>query len=102
MKWIPCQFKEVSWWGEIVCESSCWHTVASPFNFLPYTKKFDEEISSELLIQYLGEEVDIGNQGTLENDWHVGCVEEFDWVWLMVSSYFLTGHGEFNSESLRK
>jgi hypothetical protein len=56
---------------------------------LPLSKKSNDEVSSELSSQDLGEEVDVGNESGLEDDWDVGGVEKFDWIWLSETSHLL-------------
>jgi hypothetical protein len=48
----------------------------------------------------LGEEVDVGNESSLEDDWNVGSVEKFDWVWLSETSHLFAAQRKFNSEAL--
>ena len=47
---------------------------------LPFSKETDEQISLELSVKYLREEVKVGNKGGLENDWDVRGIEELDGV----------------------
>lgn len=80
MEWVLGQFDEISGWREVVCEASSGNAVPGSFYFLPCTEKLDEEVASEFLIENLREEVDIGDEGALKNDGHVGGVEKLDWV----------------------
>ena len=54
---------------------------------LPFSKEGDDEVSSKLSSQDLGEEVDVGNESTLEDDGDVGSVKELDGVWLSETSH---------------
>ena len=54
---------------------------------LPFSKKSYDEVSSELSSQDLGEEVDVRDESSLQDDWNVGGVEQLDWVWLSESSH---------------
>ena len=67
---------------------------------LPLSEETNNEVASELSSQDLGEEIDVGNEGTLENDWNVGSVEEFDWVWLSETSHLSAAQAQLDSESL--
>ena len=67
---------------------------------LPLSEKSNDEVSSELSSQDLGEEVDVGNESGLKDDWDVRGVEKFDWIWLSETSHFLAAQRKFNSEAL--
>lgn len=67
---------------------------------MPLAEDSDKNVASEFLEEELGEEVEIGDKGGLENDWDVGGVEELDWVGLLVTSHFLALDGDIDSESL--
>jgi len=43
--------------------------------FLPLSNERHEVVVSEFLVKDLGEEVEVANEGSLENDWDVRCVE---------------------------
>ena len=58
---------------------------------LPFSKESNENVSSELSSQNLCEEVDVGNESSLEDDWDVGSIEQLDWVWLFESSHLSAG-----------
>lgn len=67
---------------------------------LPFSKETNNEVSSELSSEDLGEEVDVGNECCLEDDWDVGGIEQFDWIWLLESSHLSAAQTQFNSETL--
>ena len=75
------------WWANIVGKSSDWGSVSSHVIILPFSEKRNDEVSSELSGEDLGEEVNVGNEGALENDWDVRGVEQLDWVWLSETSH---------------
>lgn len=52
------------------------------------------------LLPYLRNEVEIGHKSGLENDWHVGGVEELDRVRALLATSVLGPDREHNSESL--
>lgn len=67
---------------------------------LPLSEETNDEVSLKLSSQYLGEEINVGNESGLEDDWDVRGVEKFDWIWLSESSHLLAAQREFNSEAL--
>jgi hypothetical protein len=68
---------------------------------LPLAEKRDDEVASELPSQNLSEEINIGNEGALEDNWDVGSVEELDGVWLSETSHFAAAQAQLNAESLK-
>ena len=100
MNWITLDVIHALWWTDVVSETSDWCGMSSHIVILPLSKESDNEVSSELSSQDLGEEVNVGNKGTLENNWDVGSVEKLDWVWLSETSHLSAGQGKFNSEAL--
>lgn len=84
MEWIREGVAELSWWGDIVSQTANWDTLSAHLEFLPVAKKINEEISSEFLRKHLGEEEEVGDQSTLQNDWDVRGVEQLNRVswWL--------------------
>lgn len=67
---------------------------------LPFSKKSNDEVSSELSSQDLGEEVDIGNESGLEDNWNVRGIEKSDWIWLSESSHLSATELKLDSETL--
>ena len=53
---------------------------------LPFTQKSDNKVSSESSGENLGEEINIRNKGSLQNDGDVARVEELNRVWLPEAS----------------
>ena len=100
VEWVVENVHDCSWRWDVVSETSDRDWVAAHLNFLPLAEDSDKDVASEFLEEELGEEVEIGDKGGLENDWDVGGVEELDWVGLLVASNFLTLDGDIDSESL--
>ena len=75
---------ELPGWGDVVGEASDWDGLAAHLKLLPVSEKVDEEVAPELLGEHLGQEEEVGDQGTLKDDWDVGGVEQLDGVswWL--------------------
>lgn len=67
---------------------------------LPFTEESNDEVSSELSCQDLSEEIDIGHESSLKDNWNVTSVEKLDWVWLLGTSHLLAAQLEFYSKSL--
>jgi len=72
---------------DVVCKSTDWCLMASHVIVLPLSEESDNEVSSELTCKDLSEEVNVGNECSLQNDWDVGGIEKLDWVWLLESSH---------------
>lgn len=91
---------EVSWRGNVVGKTSNWGRVASHVILLPLTQQGHDEVTLELFVEHLREEVQVGNEGGLEDNWDVRGVEELDWVWLSVTSHLSGADLKLNSEAL--
>ena len=87
-------------WTDVVSKSSNWCGVTSHVIVLPFSKETNDEIASELSCQDLGEEIDVRDESTLEDDWNIGCVEKLDWIWLSETSHLSATQTKFNSETL--
>jgi len=61
--------------------------MASHVIVLPLSEESNDEVSPELAGKDLSEEVNVGNECSLQNDWDVGGIEKLDWVWLLESSH---------------
>jgi len=48
----------------------------------------------------LGEEINIGNESSLQNDWDVGSVEQLNWIWLSETSHLSGTKTKLNTETL--
>jgi len=48
----------------------------------------------------LGEEVNIGNESSLQNNWNVRSVEQLNWIWLSETSHLSGTKTKLNTESL--
>jgi len=74
--------------------------VSSHVVILPFTKKSNNKVASESGGQNLGEEVDIRDEGSLEDDGDVGGVEQFNRVRLLQSSLLSSRQLNHNLEVL--
>ena len=100
MNWILLDIIEALRRTDIVSKSTNWCLMTSHIIVLPFAKESNENVSSELSSQNLCEEVDVGNESSLKDDWDVRSIEQFDWVWLLETSHLSAGQAELNSESL--
>mmetsp|Transcript_57425 Transcript_57425/g.128203 ORF Transcript_57425/g.128203 Transcript_57425/m.128203 type:complete len:393 (-) Transcript_57425:510-1688(-) len=70
------------WGREVVDETARWHGARGTHGLLvlPLAKHVDEEVVGVALVEQLREEVEVGDERRLQDDWHVGRVEELDRV----------------------
>ena len=87
MSWVSLNVIKALWWRDIVRKSTNWCLMTSHIIILPLSEKTDDEVASELPSQHLGEEIDVGDEGSLQNNWDVRGIEEFDGIWLSVTSH---------------
>jgi len=66
--------------GQVVSQASDGVLVAGVGVVLPDAEELDEEVVGEAGVEHLGDHEDVGSEGGLENDGHVGGVEELDGV----------------------
>ena len=66
----------------------------------PLAEETNEEVAFELAMEHLREEVQVGDEGGLENDWDVGGVEELDGVRVGLATLPLALQRKFDSEAL--
>ena len=66
----------------------------------PLSKETHEEVALELAVKHLGQEVQVGDEGGLQDDRDVGSVEEFDGIGVGLSSLPLALQCKFDSEAL--
>ena len=72
MEGVCCNLSEALWGGDVVDEASNRDHVASPIlENLPPAKELDEEVATVALVEELGDKVEVGDEGGLEDDGHV-------------------------------
>ena len=86
MHWVTLEVEEITRWRNVVGKTADWCRMACHVVLLPFADEADEEVSSELAVKHLREEVKVGNEGSLENDWDVRCVEQLHWERSRVAS----------------
>lgn len=69
--------------------------------YLPASQQLDKEVVAIPLVQQLGDEVQIRDQGRLQDDGHVAGVEELDLVVLLHAAPLLVAHWQVHVEALQ-
>ena len=72
---------------DVVAETTDGERLAGVFVCVPGTKERNEDVGGEFFVQDLGDEEHVGHQRGLEDDGHVGGVEQFDGVSGAVASH---------------
>ena len=86
--------------GDVVRQAAHGDELAGALGLLPAAEELDQEVASVALVQQLGDEVEVGHQCGLQDDWHVRRVEELDGVGLLHAAAALGRHGEVDPEAL--
>ena len=74
---------------------------AKATSYPPSSQQLDDEVCAIALVQQLGDEVQVRDQGRLQNDGHVGGVEQLDGVLLLLPSPLLATHWQIHPEPLQ-
>jgi len=67
---------------------------------LPLAEEADEEVALELAVKDLREEVQVADEGRLQDDWDVAGIEELDGVGESLSTSALAVQLKFDTEAL--
>lgn len=70
--------------------------------YLPFAKQADNEVGTEALVEELGDEIQVGHQGRLQDDGHIAGVEQLDGVRALCPSALLASHRKINPEALHQ
>lgn len=70
------------------------------YTYRPSTKQINQEVATETCGEHLGDDVQVGDQGGLQDDGDVGGVEELDGVRVVLPTVASWLDGQINSESL--
>lgn len=97
---IPLDVRKVTGWWNVVGEAANGCGITSHVEFLPLADELNEEIASELAVQDLTEEVQVGDDSCLQNDWDVGSVEELDGERSRVAASSLALESQVHLEAL--
>ena len=69
---------------------------------LPLADEADEDVALELTVKNLGKEVQVGDEGSLEDNWDVRGIEQLDWVGVGLTTGAFALECKFNTEALMK
>lgn len=67
---------------------------------LPLAQELDKDVAAVALVEELGDEVEVGHQRALQDDGHVGGVEQLDGVVLLSPTPVLGTHRQVHPEAL--
>ena len=67
---------------------------------LPLAQQLHQDVAAIALVEQLRDEVQVGDEGGLQDDGHVGGVEQLDGVVLLVAPPLLGAHWQVHSEAL--
>lgn len=70
------------------------------FTYRPSSKQINQEIATEACGEHLGDNVQVGDQGGLQDDGNVGGVEELDWVGVVLATVASWLDRQIHPESL--
>ena len=87
MCWVSLNIIQALWRADVIGQSTDWSSVSSHIIVLPLPEERHNEVAYELSSQNLGEEVNVRHEGTLQDDWDVGSIEQLNWVWLSETSH---------------
>lgn len=73
--WINKSIGEVQWWGHVVGETRGSEQLSRALLSFPDSEELDKEVLGEARREHLRDEEDVGGQGGLQHDGHVGGVE---------------------------
>jgi hypothetical protein len=90
------EFKPMPW---IEQKTAC-SKKRDTLELLPASEQTDNEELWEALIQQLRDEVEVGNEGRLQDDGHVGGVEQLDGVVHTLASVSLAANRQVHTEAL--
>ena len=74
--------------------------MASKFNILPLSEDSNEDVGSEFSVENLGNQIEIRNKCSLEDNGCIGGVEKLDWVLVSNTSDFIADKRNINSPTL--
>ena len=103
--WLHIQFARVvvgmtSYEPDTQCKLGVW-TGGQGWPHLPLAEEADDEVGAKALVQQLGDEVQVGDQGGLQDDGHVAGVEQLDGVGALRPAPLLAAHRQVHPEALQ-
>ena len=100
MEGIVDDFGETGGGRDVVGNSTDGDGGSASLSILPFAKNTHQNVGGGTVVQQLTDKVEIGNKGRLQNDGHVGSVEQFDGVGPLLSAVLLVLDGKNHSPSL--
>ena len=70
------------------------------YTYRPSTEEINQEVATEARGKHLGDNVQVGDQGGLQDDGDVGGVEELDGVGVVLAAVASGLDGQIDPESL--
>ena len=71
VNWILLNVIKTLWWTDVVCKTANRCLMASHVIILPFSEESNNKVASELSCEDLSEEVDVGHESGLQDDWDV-------------------------------
>lgn len=94
-------FLKVEWWRHIIGDTRRSVELSrATLARLPNTEKLNKNVVGKAGVQHLADQEDVGAEGGLEHDWHVGGVEETNGVGSANTTLAGGLDGNFNTETL--
>mmetsp|Transcript_81 Transcript_81/g.192 ORF Transcript_81/g.192 Transcript_81/m.192 type:complete len:411 (-) Transcript_81:116-1348(-) len=85
---------------DVVGDASDGDGGSASLDVLPFAQDAHQDVGGCAVVEELGDEVEVGDQGGLEDDGHVGGVEELDGVGALLSAVLLVLDGEDDAPAL--
>lgn len=70
------------------------------YTYRPSAQQINQEVAAEACGKHLGDNVQVGDQSRLQDDWDVGGVEELDGIGVVLATVAGRLDGQINPESL--
>lgn len=101
MDGIQESFLEVEWWRHIISDTGRSVELSrTTLARLPNTEELNKNVVGKAGVQHLADQEDVGAEGRLEHNWHVGGVEETNGVGSTNTALAGGLDGNFNTETL--
>ena len=100
MQRVGCHLGQAVRGGDVVHEAADGHHVAALVDDLPPAEQLHDEVGTVALVEQLRDEVEVGDQRALQDDGHVGGVEELDGVRALLAAGALVAHWQVHAEAL--
>ena len=86
--------------GDVVRNAADGLGTAPALRFLPLAEEADEDVGGGAVVQQLGHEVQVADEGRLQDDGHVAGVEELDGVAALAATVLGVLHGQVDPPAL--